>query len=112
MSDAVSVESLFRDAADLFVLLGMDRRVRIANPALRASLKGTKAGIDFLDVVPEAARSRVATELARSAGGATVHVEIDHERADGRGARVEWRFFPVEGGLVAGVGRARGDEPA
>jgi diguanylate cyclase (GGDEF)-like protein len=112
MADAVSVESLFRDSSDLFVLIAMDRRIRLANPAMRAVVKGTKAGVDVLDVVPEASRSRVATELARSAGGATVHVEVDHERPDGRASRVEWRFFPVEGGLVAGVGRVRSEEPA
>src|SRR5687768_5479600 len=49
MADAVSVESLFRDSADLFVLIAMDRRIRLANPALRGSLRGTKAGVDFLE---------------------------------------------------------------
>lgn len=112
MSEPVSLESVFREAADLFVLLGTDRRVKVANPALRTGVAGARAGADFLELVAESARSRLATELARAAGGATVLVEVPHPKREGRTALVEWRFFPVEGGLVAGVGRARNEEPA
>ena len=37
MSDMVTIDNLFRDSADLFVLLGTDRRVKTANPAFRRS---------------------------------------------------------------------------
>lgn len=111
MADAVSVENVFRDAADLFVLISMDRRVKVGNPAFRQAVRGGRPGVDFLDLVPESARSRVLTELTRAAGGATVLVEVEHERNDGDVSRIEWRFFPVEGGIVAGVGRARAAEP-
>src|SRR5262245_30392304 len=112
MPDVASVENVFRDAADLFVLIATDRRVKVANPALRDAVKGARSGVDFPDLVPSDSRSRLATELARAAGGSTVLVEVEHERPDSRTARIEWRLFPVEGGLVAGVGRARAAEPA
>jgi diguanylate cyclase (GGDEF)-like protein len=110
--DPSSVEDVFREAADLFVLIATDRRVRVSNPALREGVRGTKNGTDFLDLVPDTSRSRLATELARAAGGATVLTEVDHARPDGKPTRVEWRFFPVEGGMVAGLGRVRAVEPA
>lgn len=112
MSDVVSIDNLFRDSADLFVLLGTDRKVKTANPAFRQEIRGARAGVDFLDLVDPAGRDRFATALARAAGGATVLVEIDHEASTGGRRRVEYRFFPVEGGLTAGVGRVRGIEPA
>lgn len=112
MADAVSVESVFRDAADLFVLIATDRRLKVTNPAARTALRGARPGVDFVDLVPDAARSRMLTELARAAGGATVLVDVDHVRPSGETQRIEWRFFPVEGGLVAGVGRGRAVEPA
>ncbi|HVG94575.1 MAG TPA: diguanylate cyclase [Planctomycetota bacterium] len=112
MTDPVPIETLFRDASDLFVLLGSDRRVRHANPAMREGVRGARPGVDFLEIVPEGSYARMATELARAAGGATVFLEV--ELADGvrGGRRVEWRFFPVDGGLVAGLGRFRGEDPA
>src|SRR5262245_19089573 len=112
MPDPVSVDSLFRESADLFIVLNMDRRVRTANPAFRKVVRNGRAGQDFLDLVPEAGRSSLATDLARAAGGATVLVDAQHESASGEIRRVEWRFFPVEGGLVAGVGRVRSEDPA
>lgn len=112
MSDPVSLDSVFREAADLFVLLGSDRRVKVSNPAMRSGIAGARTGADFLDLVSEGGRSRLATELARAAGGATVLVEVPHPAREGRASLVEWRFFPVEGGLVAGVGRTRSDAPA
>ncbi len=112
MSDTVSIDNLFRDSADLFVLLGTDRKVKTANPAFRQEIRGARPGADFLDLVDPQGRDRFATALARAAGGATVLVEIDHEGTTGGRRRVEYRFFPVEGGLTAGVGRLRAIEPA
>lgn len=113
MPDQVSIDNVFRDATDLFLVLAMDRKVRTSNPAFRKTVRGGKSGVDFLDLVPKAGRDRLATELAKAAGGLTVLVDVDHEDDAGRRQRVEYRFFPVEGGLVAGVGRARGEpQPA
>jgi len=110
--DSETVDCFFRDSTDLVVVLAMDRRVRTANPAFRRIVRNGRPGMDFLDLVPELARDRVATELARAAGGATVHVEIEHEDTRGDHRLVAYRFFPVEGGLVAAIGRPTGDEPA
>ena len=112
MTESVSIDNLFRDSADLFVLLGTDRKVKTANPAFRQEIRGARPGADFLDLVDPQGRDRFATALARAAGGATVLVEIDHESTTGGHRRVEYRFFPVEGGLTAGVGRLRAIEPA
>jgi diguanylate cyclase (GGDEF)-like protein len=110
MLDLASVESLFRDSADLLVVLGTDRRVRSANPAFRRVVRNGRPGMDLLDLVPLSARDRVAGDLAKAAGGATILVEVDHEGPDGERRRVEYRFFPVDGGYVAGIGRARGED--
>jgi diguanylate cyclase (GGDEF)-like protein len=112
MTDPVTIEALFRDATDLFVLLGSDRRIRLANPAFRDGVRGARPGVDFLEIVTEGAYARVATELARAAGGATVVLEAEHTGGSRGAHRVEWRFFPVDGGLVAGLGRLRGEDPA
>lgn len=112
MADPVSIDNLFRESADLFVLLGTDRKVKTSNPAFRQEVKGARVGADFLDLVDPLGRDRFATALARAAGGATVLVEIDHEGTTGGRRRVEYRFFPVEGGLTAGLGRMRAVEPA
>ena len=61
-----------------------------------------------MDLVPPLARERVLGELVRAAGGEEVMVEVPHADASGRGQMVEYRFFPLEGGMVAGVGRPRG----
>jgi diguanylate cyclase (GGDEF)-like protein len=110
--DADAVESFFRDSADLLVVLNADRRVRTANPAFRKVVRNGRPGMDFLDLVPDATRDRIGADLARAAGGSTVHVEVEHEDARGDKRLVAYRFFPVEGALVAAVGRLTGDEPA
>ena len=112
MTDPVSIDSLFRESADLFVLLNMDRRIKTANPAFRQAVRNGRPGVDFLELSADAQRSRLATSLARAAGGDTVMFDVEHEGATGERRRVEWRFFPVEGGLVAGMGRTRAEEPA
>lgn len=112
MLDIASVESLFRDSTDLVVVLGTDRRIRSSNEAFRRVVAGARPGADFLDLAPEGVRSRIATDLARAAGGATVLVEIEHADEAGARRRVEYRFFPVDGGLVAAIGRLRSEAPA
>ena len=112
MLDLASVEALFRDSADLVVVLGSDRRVRTVNEAVRRAVNGARPGIDFLALVPEGGRDRLTSELAKAAGGATVLVEIDHEDPSGGRHHVEYRFFPVDGGYVAAIGRLRADDTA
>ena len=110
--DLASVENLFRDSADLVVVLGTDRKVRSVNAAVRRAVNGARAGIDFMALAPEGQRDRLSSELAKAAGGATVLLEIEHEDPSGGRHRVEYRFFPVDGGFVAAIGRLRGDDAA
>jgi diguanylate cyclase (GGDEF)-like protein len=107
MFDPTAIEALFRDSTDLVVLLHPTRRVRVANPAFLQAVAGGREGVDFLDLVDGSERDRVSQDLVRAAGGQTVLVEIHHAPASGEARRVEYRFFPVEGGLVAGIGRTR-----
>lgn len=111
MFDPDSVEVLFRDSTDLVVVLNTDRRVRTGNASFRKVVRYGRPGMDFLDLVPAAVRDRVSSDLARAAGGATVSLEVEHDDAEGERRLVHWRFFPVEGGLVAAIGRATGDDP-
>jgi len=111
MFDPTAIEALFRDSADLVVLLHSTRRVRAANPAFLEGVAGAREGIDFLALVLDADHHRVSVELARAAGGKTVLVELRHPVADGEPWPVEYAFFPVEGGLVAGIGRPRVEAP-
>src|SRR5262245_37119604 len=111
MVDAASVENLFRETSDLVVVLNTDRRVRAANAAFRDGVDGGNPGVDFLALVPAESRDHVGRELAKAAGGATVLVEVPHDGPGGRRPVVEYRFFPVDGGLVAGIGRVRATMP-
>src|SRR5262245_51522273 len=111
MFDPTAIEALFRDSTDLVVLLHPTRRLRAANPAFLDSVDGANEGVDFLDLVLPLERDRVSQELAKAAGGRTVLLEIRHAPRAGEPQPVEYRFFPVEGGLVAGIGRPRGEEP-
>jgi diguanylate cyclase (GGDEF)-like protein len=104
MSD---LEALFRDAGDPMVLLESSRRVRSANRAFRSLVKRGKDGVDFMDLVVPAAREDVLRRLVRAAGGAEVLIDVPHEGPDGVERVVEYRFFPLEGGMVAAVGRVR-----
>jgi diguanylate cyclase (GGDEF)-like protein len=112
MFDPTAIEALFRDSSDLVVLLHPTRRVRAANPAFLDAVAEAREGVDFLDLVDGSERDRVSQELARAAGGRTVLVEIRHRPPSGEPRPVEYRFFPVEGGLVAGIGRLRAEGAA
>jgi diguanylate cyclase (GGDEF)-like protein len=112
MLDLASVENVFKDSTDLVVVLGSDRKVRWGNPAFRRVVRNGRPGMDFLFLVPENDRDHVGGDLAKAAGGSTALIEVEHEAASGDRRRVEYRFFPVDGGLVAGIGRNRTDEPA
>jgi diguanylate cyclase (GGDEF)-like protein len=111
MFEPTAIEALFRDSTDLVVLLHSTRKVRAANPAFLDHVAGAAEGVDFLDLVPDADHDRVSLELAKAAGGRTIVVEVRHPVAGGDPWAVEYRFFPVEGGMVAGIGRPRGEAP-
>ncbi|MDA1195791.1 MAG: GGDEF domain-containing protein [Planctomycetota bacterium] len=108
MLNAETIESFFRDAQDLMVILRPDRTLEAHNPAFAAVVFGAADGIDFMDLVPAKARDRVGGDLVRAAGGDEVILEVPHADADGALQMVEFRFFPIDGGRVAGIGRPRG----
>ena len=111
MLEVFLLETIFRDARDPVVLLNTDRTVKSANPAFRAVARKGRDGVDFMDLVSFHARDRVLRELVRAAGGDEVLVEVPHPQEDETDRVVEYRFFPVEDGRVAGMGRMRDGEP-
>lgn len=108
MPQSDTLESLFRDARDLLVILRSDRTVGSCNPAFRGVVAGALEGVDFMDLVPTKSRDRVGGLLVRAAGGDEVMIEVPHTDEDGAAHLVEYRFFPIDGGQVAGIGRPRG----
>ena len=108
MPESDTLQSLFRDARDLLVILRPDRTVGACNPAFAAVVAGSAEGADFMDLVPPKARDRVGAKLVRAAGGEEVMIEVPHQDGDGAAHLVEYRFFPIDGGQVAGIGRPRG----
>jgi diguanylate cyclase (GGDEF)-like protein len=107
MADAALLEIFFRDAPELLVLLSPNRRVKTANPAFRATVRAGRDGTDFMDLVVGRDRDRVLNGLVRAAAGGEVVLEVPHPGPKGGERIVEYRFFPIEGGMVAGIGRAR-----
>jgi diguanylate cyclase (GGDEF)-like protein len=112
MTDPAVLETVFRDATDLLVVLNPNRRLRAANPAFRALVRSGRDGTDFMDLVSRTGREHVLSELVKAAGGHEVLLAVAHPDPDGHDQVVEYRFFPVEGGLVAGIGRLRSEPPA
>jgi diguanylate cyclase (GGDEF)-like protein len=107
MLDAAFLESLVRDAPDPVVVLRSNRSVEAANQAFRRLAKNARPGVDFMALVTVAARDRVLAELVKAAGGKERLLEVPHVRDDGSEQVVEYRFFPCDGGRVAGFGRMR-----
>jgi len=110
MLEVFLLETIFRDARDPVVLLNTDRTVKSANPAFRAVARKGRDGVDFMEVVSFHARDRVLRELVRAAAGDEVLVEVPHPQEREIDRVVEYRFFPVEDGRVAGMGRMRDGE--
>ncbi|MFV1957807.1 MAG: GGDEF domain-containing protein [Planctomycetota bacterium] len=106
------LKNIFRDAGDPVVLINPDMTIRDANPAFRALVERARDGVRFIDLVAYAARERVLPSLVRAAGGEEVLVEVPHAREDGTETVVEYRFFPVDDGMTAGMGRVRDVERA
>lgn len=98
---------LFGDAHDHVLLLRSDRCLEAANPAFLDGVRLAAVGADFMRTVPHHARERVLGALVRAAGGEEVLVAVPHENPDGEPVACEYRFFPAEGGRVAGIGRVR-----
>ncbi len=108
MQQAELLHSIFSDTNDLFVIVRANRTLEAYNPAFGRMVFGAEVGVDFMDLVPLKAQSRVIGELVKAAGGGEVMLEVPHTDPDGRARMVEYRFFPLEGGMVAGIGRPRG----
>ena len=101
------LQSFFRDASDLVVILHPNRKVSAANPAVLRAVTGADTDIDFMMLVAPAHRDGVLKRLVHAAGGDSVSAEVAHGTSDRETVLVEYRFFPMEGGLVAGIGRLR-----
>ncbi|MHC5011161.1 MAG: sensor domain-containing diguanylate cyclase [Planctomycetota bacterium] len=112
MSEGSLPEAIFRDASDPMVVLNSDRTVRTANPAFRALVRRGRDGTDFMDLVSEHARNIVSRQLVRAAAGGEILIEVPHPGPKGEDHIVEYGFFPMDGGMVAGVGRVREREQA
>ncbi len=106
------LEAIFRDANDPVVLLAQDGTVATANPAFRALVQRGRNGAPFMELVSFHARDRVARDLVRAAAGDTVLIEVPHPREPEGDTVVEYRFFPVDDGMTAGIGRIRDAERA
>jgi len=104
--------SIFGESTDPVVVLAQDGTVAMANGALRALVDAARIGTPFMDLVSVGAHGRVRRELVRAAGGDEVLIEVPHPTDDGRDVLVEYRFFPVEGGKTAGLGRLRDGQRA
>lgn len=107
MLEAQLLHSIFRDATDLVVILQPNRGVKSANPAFMKLVAGAEEGVDFMDLVAPEAQDEVLGRLVRAAGGDEVLVEVNHRRRGIDPIVVEYRFFPLDGGMVAGLGRQR-----
>ena len=108
MLDSAFLESLVRDAPDAVVVLRPNRSIEAANQAFRKLGLNARPGVDFMALVADRARERVLAELVKAAGGKERLCEVPHVtgRSDDEQV-VEYRFFPCEGGRVAGIGRLR-----
>ncbi len=109
--DPSLLERAIGDAGDLLVVLASDRSVCEFNPAFEKCVGGASKGVDFVELILEHARASISADLVRAAGGEEITIDVPHRSADGSPIVVEYRFFPVEGGLVAALGRVRGDRP-
>ena len=101
---------LFRDAKDLVVVLESNSTVKGANPALDHLVGTPTQGREFMDLVAPGSRDIVLSRLVRVAAGDTLVIEVPHGRTDSEARVVEYRFFPIDDGRVAGIGRARDKE--
>ena len=107
MNEGDLLRGLFSDAKDLCVVLRPDRTLEVLNPAFGRTVAGAIEGVDFMHLVAESGRERVLGQLVQAAAGEHVTVNVPQVDVDGRSQVVEYHFFPLEGGLVAGIGRIR-----
>ncbi len=105
-------DAIFREASDPVVVLAQDGTVALANHGLRAIVEGAQPGVLFMDLVSEAARARVRRDLVRAAGGEEVLIEVPHPMEGSGDVIVEYRFFPIDDGRTAGLGRVRDGQRA
>ena len=111
MQDADVFSQLLEGARDYLLVLDASRAVRAANKSFLGGVNGAARDRDFMDTVPLHARDRVLGQMVRAAAGDEVMIEIPHVNGDGNPFITEYRFFPLDGGRVGGVGRPRGELP-
>lgn len=107
MLESQLLNSIFRDASDLVVILQPNRAIKSANPAFLEAVPGARTGVDFMSLVSPDVQDEVLGRLVRAAGGDDVGVEVRHGKKDGAPVVVEYRFFPIDDGMVAAIGRRR-----
>lgn len=107
MPESQLLQSIFRDASDLVVILQPNRAIKTANPAFLEVIPGARLDVDFMSLVSPDVQDEVLGRLVRAAGGDDVGIEVRHGKRDGMPVVVEYRFFPVDDGMVAGIGRRR-----
>jgi diguanylate cyclase (GGDEF)-like protein len=111
MIDAAFLETLVRESPDPVVVLKSNRTIEALNPALKRIAKEARPGVDFMALVLPTGRERVLPLLVRAAAGDEQLVLVPHGHGEDETV-VEYRFFPCEGGRVAGLGRVRPAPPA
>lgn len=109
MFDPALLDTLIRDSSDPVLVLADKCSVVQANPAFLDLVPGAHVGADFMGLVEPSARERVLKQLVKAAAGDPVLLDVPHGGTRGEGAWIEYRFFPLEGGRVAGIGRPRGE---
>lgn len=109
MLDAAFFEGLVREAPDPVVVLRSNRSIEFANEEFRRLAVNARPGVDFMTLVGPTSRDRVLGELAKAAGGKVCLLFVPHMNDKGGEQVVEYRFFPLDGGRVGGIGRVRGE---
>lgn len=109
--DAEVLRQLLESARDYLVVLDPSREVSLCNASFLEGVYGASHGRDFMETVPLHARDRVLTQLVRAAAGDEVLFEVPHVNHGGNPFTAEYRFYPLDGGRVGGLGRPRGELP-
>jgi diguanylate cyclase (GGDEF)-like protein len=106
MIDTAFLETLVRESPDPVVVLKSNRTIEALNPALKRIARGARTGVDFMTIIAPVAQGHVLPLLVKAAAGDDQLVEVPHASGEDETV-VEYRFFPCEGGRVAGLGRVR-----
>ena len=78
MLESQLLQSIFRDASDLVVILQPNRSIKSANPAFLEVVPGARLDVDFMSLVSPDVHDEVLGRLVRAAGGDDVGIEVRH----------------------------------